>query len=76
VGKMSNISAERQKEIDANLDFFLNELPNLLQSNFGKFALMRHLSIAGFYDTPTDAVSAGNSLYQDNPYREERDHAC
>jgi hypothetical protein len=54
----------RKEEIDRNLAFFLKELPQLA-AHQAKFALIRHQKIVGFYDTPLDAVSAGNSLFDD-----------
>jgi hypothetical protein len=62
VGKMSEA---HQKAVDDNLDFFLGELPNLQQTNLGKFALLHNRTIVGFYDTPLDAASAGNLTYPD-----------
>ena len=55
----------RQQEIDTNLQFFLSELPRLLVTHRGKFALLRHSRIEGFYDTVADAVRTGNKLYDD-----------
>ena len=54
-----------QKEIDANLEYFQKELPNIDSANQGKFALLRHKKIIGFYDTVMDAVTAGNTAYSD-----------
>jgi hypothetical protein len=70
VGKMSEIVSpeDRQTEIDGNLDFFLNEMPNLPQSQLGKFALLRKKSIVGYFDTIVDAVGTGNKLYQDKVF--------
>lgn len=62
---MSIALADRQKEIDNNLDYFLSELRSLKEAHAGKFALLRHKSIVGFYDTPMDAVASGNALYED-----------
>ena len=56
---------DRQDEIDRNLEFFLQELPKIQASQNGKFALIRRQEIQGFYDTASDAVNAGNSLYSD-----------
>ena len=59
------MSDGRQAEIDKNLEFFLRELPSIPVSERGKFALIRHESINGYYDTALDAVRAGNSLFGD-----------
>ena len=66
--EMSNSPPDRQKEVDDNLDFFLGELPKLSQLHLGKFALLRNRTIAGIFDTPMDAVSAGNLSYPDKPF--------
>ena len=55
----------RQIEVDRNLDAFRSLLPDLLQSQAGKFALLRHREIAGFFDTLADALVAGQKLYSD-----------
>jgi hypothetical protein len=57
--------SDRQNEIDRNLEFFIRQLPSLLPAYQGKFALIRHQKIEGFYDTVVDAVNAGNKLYPD-----------
>ncbi len=54
----------RQTEIDQNLEFFLKELPKL-SARQGKFALSRHQKIEHFFETPMDALNAGNALYPD-----------
>jgi hypothetical protein len=56
---------DRQREIESNLQFFVGELPKLLATHRGKFALLRHGKIEGFYDTVSDAVGTGNKLFQD-----------
>ena len=65
VGKMSATIKDRQTEIDENLDFFVTELPKLSPGHLGKFALIRHKSITGYFDTVVDAVGTGNKLYSD-----------
>jgi len=58
-------TVDRQKEIDQNLEFFLRELPKIIADHNGKYALLRHQKIIAYYDTVSDAVSAGNQLYSD-----------
>jgi hypothetical protein len=53
-----------QAEVDNNFEAFQKELPNL-SAQRGKYALMRHGEIVNFYDTMNDAVSTGNTVYQD-----------
>jgi hypothetical protein len=55
----------KQQEIDANFAYFTSELPRLLVDRRGKYALLRHRKITGFYDTPLDAQTAGLQLYPD-----------
>jgi hypothetical protein len=64
---MSNSAADWQTEVDDNLEFFLDQLPKLSQK-VGKFALLRERAIAGFFDTPMDAVSAGKAAYPSKPF--------
>jgi hypothetical protein len=59
---------DRRTEIDRNLSYFLRELPDLLKTYRGKFALLRHESIVNYYDTVQDAVNAANALYPDRVY--------
>ena len=54
-----------EKEIEANLEYFQKELPKVDSANHGKYALIRHQKIVGYYDTVTDAVTAGNTSYSD-----------
>lgn len=60
---MKKVDLER--EIEANLEYFQQELPKIEPENHGKYALIRHQKILGYYDTVTDAVTAGNSSYSD-----------
>jgi hypothetical protein len=61
----SNITVDRQTEIDQNLEFFLREMPNLPAAAAGKFALLRHQKIIDYYDTILDALKVGNAQYED-----------
>jgi hypothetical protein len=66
---MTNDHAPRkQEEIDRNLAFFLEQLPKILTDYGGKFALIRHKKIVGYYDTALDAVSSATQLYPDGMY--------
>jgi hypothetical protein len=60
-----DMADDRQTEIDRNLEFFLKELPNLLPVHGGKYALLRHQQIIAYFDTIADALSAGNSQFED-----------
>lgn len=55
----------RQIEVDRNLDSFREKLPGLLRDHAGKYALIRHQEVVGFFDTVADALVAGQKLYSD-----------
>jgi len=62
---MSDNRSALQNEIDKNLAFFLEELSKIPAHQKGKVALLRHQTIAGYYDTIPDAINAGSQLYVD-----------
>jgi len=64
VVEMSDI----QKEIDQNLEFFKEKLPELLKDHRNRYALLQKKSISGIYDTVRDAQTAGDKLYPDKIY--------
>jgi hypothetical protein len=51
-------------EVTKNYAAFTRELPNLLQTQRGKFALMRDGKIIEFFDTARDAYLAGQKLFE------------
>jgi hypothetical protein len=53
-----------QDEVERNYAAFVQELPTLLQTHRGKFALMRQGKIVEFFDTARDAHVAGRELYK------------
>ena len=55
----------KQTEIDSNLVFFQEKLPELLAAHPGKYALIRHREIVGIYDTAVDAQITGQKFYTD-----------
>ena len=59
------MNEEIRKEIELNFEEFLKELPNLLKTHRGKFALMRDKKIIEFFDTAPDAFQTGQTLYPD-----------
>lgn len=60
-----NHSVRQQQEVDKNYETFRAELPALLKSHAGKFALMKDGEIVEFYDTAGDAWRTGNQRYAD-----------
>lgn len=57
------MSDPRKDEIARNYVAFQKQLPNLLKTHAGKFALMREEKIIDFFDTARDAYIAGQRLY-------------
>jgi hypothetical protein len=55
-----------REQIDKNYEAFKQELPNLLATHRGKFALMRDEAIIEIFDTARDAFVAGQKLFPDN----------
>ena len=55
----------RQIEVDRNLEAFRPQIPELLKTHAGKYALLRHQAIVGFFDTLPDALVTGQKLYTD-----------
>jgi hypothetical protein len=58
----------KQEEIDSNLSYFLEVLPSIPTAQQGKFALMRHREITGYYDTASDALKAAQTAFSDGIY--------
>ena len=59
---------QRQREVDANFEAFQELLPDLLEHERGKFALMRDRKIVELFDTAGDALRAAALKYQDGRY--------
>ena len=62
---MSESKSLKSAEIDRNWEKFLELLPTLTPDHRGQWALMRHASIVGFFDTAMDAQIAGNRTFDD-----------
>jgi hypothetical protein len=65
---MSNQPDPYDIEVSANADVFYAQLPELMQTEAGRFALMRQQKIVEFFDTFGDACRCGDLLYQDEPF--------
>jgi hypothetical protein len=57
-----------QDEVERNYAAFVKELPTLLATQRGKFAVMRDGGIVAFFDTVRDADVAAQMLYPDGRY--------
>jgi hypothetical protein len=55
-------------EVDANFDFFQRRLSEYLDYEAGKFALLRHRAVVGFYTDPGAADEAGHRKFPDGLY--------
>ena len=62
---MADQNKSNQSEVKRNYDAFMQQLPQLLTTQRGKFALMRDEKIVEFFDTSADAYRAGQKLYPD-----------
>ncbi len=60
--------SKQQEQVDRNYNVFVKQLPELMQSHGGKFALMRDGEIVAFFDTARDAYVAGQELYKQDSY--------
>ncbi len=56
-----------QKEVDDNFAFFQKKLPELMKTDSGKYALLRHCKIINTFDTFNDACQAGD-MHEDKIY--------
>lgn len=59
---------KRQKEVDENFDAFQAFLPELIDQQRGKFALMRDRQIVEVFDTAGDALRAATLKYSDGRF--------
>lgn len=63
---MSYDPKAKLREIDRNLTQFLQQLPSLMASHAGKYALLRDCHVVEFYDSAIDAQIAGNQQFDDS----------
>lgn len=59
---------EVQKEIDKNYDFFLKELPNIINLYNNKYALLKNAEIIDYFDTMDDAIKYAKIKFEDGLY--------
>ena len=57
-----------QKAVDQNYEVFRKQLPGLLETNQGQFALLHHGEIIKFFDTVQEAVLYGQDNFDDDLY--------
>ena len=57
------MAAQREHEIERNFEAFQKQVPDLIPSKEGKFALMHSESIEGFFDSLTEAIVTGHRRF-------------
>jgi hypothetical protein len=60
------------KEIDGNLERFLELLPDLLSRHRSEYVLMRHKAVIGYFKSAIDAQIAGNQQFDDRVFSIQR----
>ena len=58
----------QQQEVDRNYEAFETMLPDLLESNPGRTALMRDGKLIACFDTDRDAIEAGRTFFEDRRF--------
>jgi hypothetical protein len=71
-GWSRRMSADLQREVDANYDAFRVLLPSLLVTHGEQYALMKGGQILGFFSSAMDARTAAESFIPDKIYSIQR----
>ena len=58
----------QQQEVDRNYEAFKKVLPELLESDRGRTALMRGGKVIACFDTGRDAIKAGRTFFEDQRF--------
>ena len=58
----------QQQEVDRNYEAFKKVLPELLESDPGRTALMRDGKVIACFDTDRDAIEAGRTFFEDRRF--------
>ena len=58
----------RQEIVDRNFESFQKELPELLKTHRGKYALIRDEKVVEFFDSVRDALIYGRDNFSDEAY--------
>ena len=59
------MSTEKQQvEVDRNYETFKASLPGLLNTDFGRYALMQNRKVIACFDTSMDAMQVGRILLE------------
>ena len=57
-----------KKEIDASFEAFQDLLPELIEKEAGRWALLRNRECVDVYDALRDAMTAGNAQFEDGMF--------
>lgn len=63
VSKELPMAEPNREQIDLNYKSFQEKLPELIRDHPGKFALMHDGNIVAFFDTASDAYTAGAKIF-------------
>lgn len=55
-------------QLDLNYFAFRSQLPELLRTHAGKYALLYKQQIVSYFDSALDAITAGHEKYGDGEY--------
>lgn len=58
----------QQQEVDRNYKAFKTMLPELIESDAGRTALMRDGKVVACFDTGRDAIQAGRAMFEDRRF--------
>ena len=53
-------------EVDQNYDYFQRNLKRFIAEQYGRYALLRHRRVVGFFDDPGAAAREGALRFPDN----------
>jgi hypothetical protein len=67
-GGMTMSDADRNEEIARNYDFLQRNLARFMPDQAGRFALLSHQQVLGFFDDAFEAVQAGRRSASDGLY--------
>lgn len=59
------MTLDREREVDANFEWFEQQLPQLLPRRSGMVALLRHRQIEDFFASAAGALAAGRERFAD-----------
>ena len=56
------------QEVDQNYDYFQRHIASYMPRERGRFALIRHRKVIGFFDDPGEAAQEGAKRFKDDIY--------